>query len=199
MRSGTIFQRRPLAPLTDETASGSWPTPDASVANDGEGPQTFYERRERLKEKGYNGNGAGVPLAVAAQVGPEWRSWPTPTTQDAHNDGGPSQFARRSLPLNAAVKTWPTPRPGSAGRGGGSEFGTYRRTPSQRAGKHGLYLQAEVNEAEIAAGRLDPKARGQLNPTWVEWLMGFPLGWTDCGPSATRSSRRSRSGSANAS
>jgi hypothetical protein len=32
---------------------------------------------------------------------------------------------------------------------------------------------------------------GALNPTWVEWLMGFPLGWTDCGPSATRSSRRS--------
>jgi len=22
---------------------------------------------------------------------------------------------------------------------------------------------------------------GQLNPTWVEWLMGFPDGWTDCG------------------
>jgi hypothetical protein len=20
---------------------------------------------------------------------------------------------------------------------------------------------------------------GQLNPTWVEWLMGFPTGWTD--------------------
>jgi hypothetical protein len=20
---------------------------------------------------------------------------------------------------------------------------------------------------------------GQLNPTWVEWLMGYPLGWTD--------------------
>jgi len=20
---------------------------------------------------------------------------------------------------------------------------------------------------------------GRLNPTWVEWLMGFPLGWTD--------------------
>ncbi len=32
---------------------------------------------------------------------------------------------------------------------------------------------------------------GALNPTWVEWLMGFPLGWTDLGPSATRSSRRS--------
>jgi DNA (cytosine-5)-methyltransferase 1 len=32
---------------------------------------------------------------------------------------------------------------------------------------------------------------GALNPTWVEWLMGFPLGWTDCEHLATRSSRRS--------
>jgi DNA (cytosine-5)-methyltransferase 1 len=20
---------------------------------------------------------------------------------------------------------------------------------------------------------------GPLNPTWVEWLMGFPMGWTE--------------------
>lgn len=26
---------------------------------------------------------------------------------------------------------------------------------------------------------------GQLNPTWVEWLMGFPLGWTDLSASET--------------
>ena len=26
---------------------------------------------------------------------------------------------------------------------------------------------------------------GKLNPTWVEWLMGWPLGWTDCDASAT--------------
>ena len=26
---------------------------------------------------------------------------------------------------------------------------------------------------------------GQLNPTWVEWLMGWPLGWTDLEPLAT--------------
>ncbi len=26
---------------------------------------------------------------------------------------------------------------------------------------------------------LGEKVGGQLNPTWVEWLMGFPTGWTD--------------------
>ena len=25
----------------------------------------------------------------------------------------------------------------------------------------------------------NPHQRGSLNPTWVEWLMGFPIGWTD--------------------
>ena len=36
---------------------------------------------------------------------------------------------------------------------------------------------------------------GLLNPTWVEWLMGFPLGWTVLEDSATRSSRKSRKSS----
>lgn len=29
---------------------------------------------------------------------------------------------------------------------------------------------------------------GQLNPPWVEWLMGFPIGWTDLEPSEMQSS-----------
>jgi hypothetical protein len=47
--------------------------------------------------------------------------------------------------------------------------------------------------------RIEREGGGSLNPTWVEWLMGFPTGWTDCAPSGTRSSRRSRNGSGNAS
>jgi DNA (cytosine-5)-methyltransferase 1 len=36
---------------------------------------------------------------------------------------------------------------------------------------------------------------GSLNPTWVEWLMGFPLEWTACEAWETRSSRKSRKSS----
>ncbi len=49
---------------------------------------------------------------------------PTPTTQDAKNNGTQSQQERNSLPLNAV-------------------------------------------------------AGGKLNPEWIEWLMGYPVGWTD--------------------
>ena len=34
-----------------------------------------------------------------------------------------------------------------------------------------------------------PQAAGSLNPTWVEWLMGFPIGWTDLNALETPSSR----------
>jgi hypothetical protein len=36
---------------------------------------------------------------------------------------------------------------------------------------------------------------GPLNPEFVEWLLGYETGWTDCEPSATPSSRRSRKSS----
>ena len=38
-------------------------------------------------------------------------------------------------------------------------------------------------------------AGGALNPNWVEWLMGYPIGWTDLKDSATPSSRKLPNGS----
>lgn len=63
------------------SAAAQWPTPSASVANDGESPQTWHARAAKLKEKHGNGNGAGMPLTVASV------SWPTPTVRD-HKGGG---------------------------------------------------------------------------------------------------------------
>ena len=35
-------------------------------------------------------------------------------------------------------------------------------------------LLTDLEKRQMTAGN-----GGKLNPTWVEWLMGFPLGWTD--------------------
>jgi hypothetical protein len=98
-----------------------WPTPKASAAGPDFAKMTGRDNRKP---------GGGLSLATMAAI------FPTPTVQDASNNGGPSQYERNSLPLN-------------------------------------------------------PVAGGALNPTWVEWLMGFPLGWTALDASATPSSRRS--------
>lgn len=52
-------------------------------------------------------------------------------------------------------------------------------------------LDGGSNSRKAAKNREAFEATGKLNPTWVEWLMGWPLGWTDCLPSETVKSHRS--------
>lgn len=87
--------------------------------------------------------------------------WPTPTTQDASNDGGPSQLERHSLPLNAAVK-WRTPSASDA-------LGDPMNPQDRLDQGHTLNLKEQV---WVGGGG------GSLNPTFVEFLMGFPKDWT---------------------
>ena len=42
-----------------------------------------------------------------------------------------------------------------------------------------------MNELALFAG-----TGGALNPTWVEWIMGWPLGWTGLEPLAMDRFRR---------
>jgi len=54
------------------------------------------------------------------------------------------------------------------------------RSPGYKASYHKRRekRQQALNE-EAAWGEKSEKQGGQLNPEWVEWLMGFPSGWTD--------------------
>lgn len=87
-------QNRPeLQPNLETVMARMLPTPSACVANDGERPETWLARRERVKAKGINGNGMGMPLTIAAQL------LPTPTVNDAGNSTlPPSLRGRDSLP-----------------------------------------------------------------------------------------------------
>jgi hypothetical protein len=63
--------------------------------------------------------------------------------------------------LAGAVKLWPTPTVNDSKN---------NAAPSQ--------LMRNTQALNVVAG-------GALNPTWVEWLMGYPAGHTDLEPSET--------------
>ena len=99
--------------------------------------------------------------------------WPTPTEADSHGHAGEypaTETHHAGLTLATAARKWPTPK-GRDGKG---------------MPQRGLHAPQDALPNAVGGG--------QLNPTWVEWLMGFPLGWTDCDASATPSCPRSPNG-----
>jgi hypothetical protein len=94
-------------------------------------------------------------------------SWPTPMRADARGSAG---VGKNELPN--AVKAWPTPNTADANRKGAD---IARRT---RAGSGGDDLVTAVR----TGGGATPQKIPPLNPSWVEWLMGWPIEWTALEP-----------------
>ena len=55
----------------------------------------------------------------------------------------------------------------------------YWGTPKAQDSRHALRDRGKGNLGEQVSGLHNG---GKLNPTWAEWLMGWPLGWTDLKP-----------------
>lgn len=187
MRSGIAYRLPPLVPLTAETGFGLLPTPRADERSQGEGAALAYA------EAGFK-----QPTTRNAM-----RMWPTP---DAYPRGGPQDAEKRkagghSVSLQDAVhsaRMWPTPVVTDAI---GARNKTSRRTKADESTHNS---GTTLTDAMIDAGNLSLETDasgsnrvigGSLNPTWVEWLMGFPLGWTALDASETPSSRKSQKSS----
>jgi DNA (cytosine-5)-methyltransferase 1 len=165
-----------LVPHISETEFGYWPTPTAAA----EAPNV-------------NSNKRHGPLSLL-EVAREW--WPTPTVDGANNvtrKSGQFQSLTRAVMwptptvadaeggrLRVAVKLWPTPSAEDH-----RDRGNLSTPAIQRRFEKGKQLNLSMVVSEKS---------GALNPTWVEWLMGYPIGWTDFEDSATPLSRRSWSG-----
>lgn len=108
--------------------------------------------------------------------------WPTPTTarpHDTENTVGKYMPSQNQFDLAAAVNLWPTPRAQTA------------KQPCPSRVRHRQDLQTKVMFTTPCAGdsvgtngggngaSLRTDIGGQLNPDWVDWLMGFPVGWTN--------------------
>lgn len=138
--------------------------------------------------------------------------WPTPLATDG-SKGGPNQKGGKGdLRLASAVHQWPTPcardyfpphKPEyiAAKKAQGHGMSNLNdavalrfATPQARDHRTG---QPERYENPDRTKNLNDQIGGQLNPTWVEWLMGWPLGWTDLKPLAMdkcRSAQRKHGG-----
>lgn len=203
------LRRRKLARRTREKGclSSQWPTPTAVQGENPRTPEQLAacdqnhrpsnlkdsashwstprtitgggESGERKKELGRTDAGGGD---LQAQV----TSWPTPNANpEAPNcsktrEGG--RIANRETDqclARVATQAWPTPK--SRDTKGQSQRG-------QHGLKDALPNMAESfppDQATAPDGHVcSPKCR-RLNPRFVEMLMGFPPGWTDCGPSET--------------
>lgn len=81
------------------------------------------------------------------------RNWPTPRTEDGESAGN-HPGAQDSL--TGVTRQWPTPK-------------------ANDAEKRGMIAENPRNGLVSAAQKTGKK---KLNPNFVDWLMGFPPGWT---------------------
>jgi hypothetical protein len=144
-----------------------WPTPEAS---DGSGGRVSKELG------GTRPSGAKRAITLATAVAhAERERFPTPTVSDSK---GPSPNLKREGSPNLAERImWPTPKSSPSGP-------DFARMNRPRSGGDDL------------ATAVARTVGGPLNPTWVEWLMGFPIGWTVFDHSEMPSYRKSRKRSA---
>jgi hypothetical protein len=151
-----------------ETDGSYLPTPVSSDGTSGGviGANDTYKETKNGTLRKYNGQGTNGSLGLGRFV----QFYPTPTTIDAgtgrFNTSVGSSNARPTLAMMAKKSLWPTPTAHNAKDTGTAPSEGLRNTPN---------LAFQVG--------------GKLNPNWVEWLMGFPIGFTDSKDWVTPKSR----------
>jgi hypothetical protein len=169
MLNGVCYLRPMLAPLTYAKEYGSWPTPTCS--------DVYTGNLKSSQQKPGSMHSVTLPQAVAKRA-----MWPTPSASEGLGGGSATSGMKslmrekrpsgnhRTFALRDAVKVWPTPT-ASASKG------SSQATLTRKSGRS--RVKDRLDHSIMASDN------GQLNPTWVEWLMGWPLGWTELKPSET--------------
>lgn len=216
MRTGRCYQRQPWAPRTAARGSGSWPTATAADSRSSGGAltpssrhgTTLTDRAVRLWPTPVARDDQKSPTAHMAMKhrmagGPRHQPtsltvvaklWPTPTAADGNRRADPPpKDPTESTPvkphgpsLTRRAGTWPTPQARdhkgafTGHRNGGRDL------PSEANLFPGSFPSGRHHPTTTLPGN-GPSPPVVLNPAFVEWLMGYPPGWSASTPSETRS------------
>lgn len=184
-------------------AAKDWATPAASLINYEEDPASFQNRSARLKAEGTRPLGANLgqeakmwqtPTTAVVMGGNATRGgergselllkgqakmlsrdaaqWQTPRASDPEK-AGPNQSSK-GRPALAAQAQWPTAA--ATDFKGSSKEGQRRGQLGEAILKHGRLVQATSKGGDESSPRTPASLR--LNPAFVEWLMGWPAGWS---------------------
>ena len=166
-----LFQLALSEPDIDDTESQLWATPNTMDYLPQRSPEALKRQANGIRK------GRKRPANLREQVDKETvRMWEepkmynTPTAQDAKNSTLPkSQIKRDSLvgDVMREKALFQTPTTGAGMCGGTGNFRQLKKLKEQ-----GVISEDERRNMSQGNG-------GQLNPYWVEWLMGFPTGWTE--------------------
>ena len=118
-------------------------------------PRCHMTRPVRVRLDVEKGHKSNLEEVVAVRA-----TWPTPTVCGNYNRKGASATSGDGLATAVLKCATPTARDWRSGKASEETHARNSRPLSEQIG-------------------------GSLNPTWVEWLMGWPLGWTDLKPLAT--------------
>lgn len=179
-----------LGRRTSETDSGLWvPTPCATDAKPITGGNLYVTETGTVRHMRPDGKSSNRGLAASAAM------WPTPTATLGTKGGRVTPRKSREggtlIEAVSARRQWPTPtvcgnhnRKGASPTSGDGLATAVLKcaTPTARDWRSGKASQATHDKNSRP---LSEQIGGSLNPTWVEWLMGWPIGWTDLKHSAT--------------
>jgi hypothetical protein len=195
-----ICQLAASARRTSGSDCGSWPTPRA-LEGQGSPIATLETALREIKRRG-----TGSMLDATVHLA----SWPTPTRQDAASSGAAgylTESGRHSgtTLTDAARASWATPSARDFKSNECSEA-FHQARAEQTRGKplseqvHRLASWATPrankwgepdSHGKTAFGSPAPtEKRGQLNPDFTRWLMGYSAGHLSCAPTAMPSSPR---------
>lgn len=167
MRNGACYPRRKSAHRTSASGSSSWPTPDTQNDRDG----TVL----RAEQKG--SHALSLHHAVAM--------WPTAQAHDVRRPGSDAS-STQGANLKRDAEQWATPSAREV-KGAYREEALTRKDGKSRMdllGNQAAYFRpAPESESDGPSSSPDtPSSPRRLNPLFVEWLMGWPHGWTSAEP-----------------